>query len=202
MSLARLESVLETAVFDVKMDRDGDLYVTDGLEFPSWVRLLEDDKLIIFVTYHRFDDPDEEDWPARMNEINHKIPLVQFHWCGNAIFGHYAMSYEGGLNGRQFIKMLRRFSSTFAQGTLLACNNESDDSNIELAADSEPQWQPVGTSNVVVLYPRASDKVVTAQHRSAHWSRNMIVRLVTIIWEHMQSVWHLWLRSKHPHFTT
>jgi hypothetical protein len=50
VSIARLQSVLEAAVFDVKMDRDGDLYVTDGLEFPSWVRLPEDEKLIIFVT--------------------------------------------------------------------------------------------------------------------------------------------------------
>ena len=131
VSIARLQSILETAVFDVKRDRDGDLYVTDGLEFPSWVRLPEDEKLIIFVTYQKFDDPDEEDWSARMNEVNHKTPLVQFHWCGNAIFGHYAMSYEGGLNGRQFIKMLRRFSSTFAQGALLACDNESEESDGE-----------------------------------------------------------------------
>jgi hypothetical protein len=91
VSPVRLQSVLETAVFDVKINRDGDLYVTDGLEFPTWVRLPKDAKLIIFVTYHKIDDPDEEDWLARMNEVNHKTPLVQFHWCGNAIFGHYAM---------------------------------------------------------------------------------------------------------------
>jgi len=68
VSLARLQSVLETAVFDAKIDRDGDLFVTDGLEFPSWVRLPEDEKLIIFVTYQKFDDPDEEDWSARMKD--------------------------------------------------------------------------------------------------------------------------------------
>jgi hypothetical protein len=194
VSIARLRSVLETAVFDVKMDRDGDLYVTDGLEFPSWVRRLEDEKLLIFVTYQKFDDPDEEDRPARMNEINHRTPLVQFHWCGNAIFGHYAMSYEGGLNGRQFIKMLRRFSSTFAQGALLACENESEESDgeQELVADPEPQWEPCGTSNVVVLHPRAQDNAVSAQHVSARRSGNVIVRLVTIIREHLESACHFW----------
>jgi hypothetical protein len=191
VSLARLQSVLETAVFDVKMDRDGDLYVTDGLEFPSWVRRLEDEKLLIFVTYQKFDDPDEEDWPARMNEINHRTPLVQFHWCGNAIFGHYAMSYEGGLNGRQFIKVLRRFSSTFAQGVLLACGDggEASDGGQQPAADPEPQWQPGGTSNVVVLHPRTRNNAVAAQPMSARRSGNVIVRLVTIIWEHLQVLW-------------
>jgi hypothetical protein len=173
VSLARLQSILETAAFDVKMDRDGDLYVTDGLEFPSWIGLLDDEKLITFFTYVDLDDPDEEDWPARMNEINHRISLVQFHWCANAIWGHYAMSYEGGLNGRQFIKMLRRFSSTFVQGASLARDDESDESNREQegAADLEPQSQTSGTSNVVVLRPRAQDRAVDAQHKSARRSR-------------------------------
>jgi hypothetical protein len=67
------------------MDGDGDLYVTDGLEFPSWIGLLDDEKLITFFTYVNLDDPDEEDWPDRMNEINHRMLLVQFHWCANAI---------------------------------------------------------------------------------------------------------------------
>jgi Putative bacterial sensory transduction regulator len=196
VSLARLQSVLETAVFDVKMDRDGDLYVTDGLDFPSWVRLPEDEKLIIFVTYQKFDDPDEEDWPARMNEINHRTPLVQFHWCGNAIFGHYAMSYEGGLNGRQFIKMLRRFSSTFAQGALLACDKESEESDEEqeLVADPESQWESCGTSNVVVLHPRTRNNAVVAQQMSARRAGNVIVRFIMIIWEHLQSACHFWWR--------
>jgi hypothetical protein len=204
VSIARLRSVLETAVFDVKMDRDGDLYVTDGLEFPSWVRRLEDEKLLIFVTYQKFDDPDEEDRPARMNEINHRTPLVQFHWCGNAIFGHYAMSYEGGLNGRQFIKMLRRFSSAFAQGALLACDQESEESNGEQepTADLEAQSQPGDTSNVVILYPRARDGAVAAQPMSARLNKNVFVQLVTIIHEHLQSAWRSCWRSNHADLTT
>jgi hypothetical protein len=194
VSIARLQSVLETSVFEVTKDCDGDLYVTDGLEFPSWVRLLQDEKLITFFTYLKFDDPDEEDWPARMNEINHKTPLVQFHWCGNAVFGHYAMNYEGGLNGRQFIKMLRRFSSTFAQGALLACDNESGESDGEQepAADPEHQLQTGRTSNVVILYPRARDGAVTTQQMSARRSGNVMVRLVTILRKHLQSAWQLW----------
>jgi putative sensory transduction regulator len=191
--------ILETAVFDVKTDRDGALYVTDGLDFPTWVRLLEDEKLIIFVTYLRFDDPDEGDWPARMNEINHRIVLVQFHWCGNAIFGHYAMSYEGGLNGGQFVKMLRWFSNTFSEGAFLACgdNGEEPDGAQARAADPEPQLLGGGTSNVVILYPRARYNAAAPRHMSARRSGNVIARLVTIIWAHLESAWQSWWRSKH-----
>jgi hypothetical protein len=114
------------------------------------------------------------------------------------------MSYEGGLSGRQFMKMLRRFSSTFVQGALLARDTESDELNREQegAADPEPQWQQCDTSNVVPLHPRARDNAVAAQHMSARRSRNVIVRLVTIIWEHLQSAWHFWWRSKHVDLTT
>jgi hypothetical protein len=177
------------------MDRDGDLYVTDGLDFPSWVRLPEDEKLIIFVTYQKIDDPDEEDWLARMNEVNHKTPLVQFHWCGNAIFGHYAMSYEGGLNGRQFIKMLRRFSSTFAHGALLACDNESEESDGVQDPAADQESQSCGTSNVVVLHPtRIRNNAVAAQPMSVRRGRNVFVRLVTISWRYLESIFHFWWR--------
>ena len=80
VSLVRLQNVFETALFDVKMHLDGDLYVTDGLDFPCWIRLLDDDEtLITFFMFVDLDDPDKEDWPDRMNEINHRISPVQFH---------------------------------------------------------------------------------------------------------------------------
>jgi hypothetical protein len=48
VSPARLQSPLEAAVIEVELEDDDDLYATDGLEFPTWVRILEEEQLIMF----------------------------------------------------------------------------------------------------------------------------------------------------------
>jgi hypothetical protein len=186
VSLARLQSVLEAAVFDVKMDSDGDLYVTDGLDFPSWISLLDDAKMIAFLTYIKPDYSDVDYWLARMNEINHTTSLVQFHWCGNAIWGHYAMSYENGLNVRQFVKVLRRFSSTFSQGALMACDDESDEANgeDERPADPDPQWQTGDASNIV-LFPGVN-RATAARNATVPRAQNVIIRFITVVREQLR----------------
>jgi Putative bacterial sensory transduction regulator len=127
VTLSRLASLLEAAVIEFKIDGDGDLYATDGLEFPTWIQLIEDKKLIIFFTYIRTDDAEETDTQARareddlawVNTMNKKILAVQFYWDEPAVWGQYAMTYDGGLNVRQFIKMLRRFAGAFTAGLAL-----------------------------------------------------------------------------------
>ena len=38
---ARLASLLQSAVIDTQLDDEGDLYASDGLEFPCWVQILQ-----------------------------------------------------------------------------------------------------------------------------------------------------------------
>ena len=45
VSIPRLASILEAAVIEFEIDRDGDLYASDGLEFPGWIQVTEDQKL-------------------------------------------------------------------------------------------------------------------------------------------------------------
>jgi hypothetical protein len=140
---------------------------------------LKAEKLIMFFTNikPKDEDADSEDWLARLNAINHTLPLAQFHWCTNAIWGQYSMSYADGLNTRQFIKMLRRFSSAFIEGSLTACDVEEDEPKEECQATSsqEPERQGGEKSNVV-LHSRARDVAIIAPH-----SGHPILRLIKTI---------------------
>ncbi len=133
VTTSRLASFLEAAVIDFSIDDDGDLYASDGLEFPAWIRVLSSKKLIMFFTYIEPDnDKDEgesEDWVARVNRMNTSIIAAQFHWHEKAVWGRFWLSYDGGLNVRQFIKLLRRFGGAFKAGIMLG----HDDANVDVA---------------------------------------------------------------------
>ncbi len=117
VSIPRLASILEAAVIDFKIDTDGDLYASDGLEFPAWIQVTKEQKLITFFTYFKPQVVEEQDWLKWINDMNRTIVSVQFHWDEKGVVGgaHW-MSYDGGLNVRQFIKMLRRFAGAFRAG--------------------------------------------------------------------------------------
>jgi hypothetical protein len=48
--------------------------------------------------------------------MNSTIMLPQFSYCRSSIWGAYWMTYAGGLNVRQFVRMLRHFSGAFVGG--------------------------------------------------------------------------------------
>ncbi len=104
---------LDAAVteFEIEIDEDGDLYAHDGLEFPVWIEALPDSNLIAFMNYQWPEKTVGVDWLARVNTMNKKMVAVQFHWSDQVVWGKYWMSYDGGLNARQFIKMVRRFNA-------------------------------------------------------------------------------------------
>ena len=116
---SRLSAVLEAAYIDQQMDDEGDIYVTDGVDFPLWVHLIPDEKLIKLFTYYPVDEQPEVDWVARVNEINSRVELPQFCYAQDAVWATYWMTFAGGLNIRQFVRMLRRFSSAVVQADLV-----------------------------------------------------------------------------------
>jgi hypothetical protein len=61
--------------------------------------------------------------------MNTSIIGVQFHWHEKAVWGQFWLSYDGGLNVRQFIKLLRRFGGAFRAGIMLG----HDDANVDVA---------------------------------------------------------------------
>ena len=115
VNVARLASVLDAAVIEYTIDDDGDIYVSDGLEFPAWISIDEDKKLITFLTFF---DPEcvPQNVYFRINEINKTIVIVQFTWHSNRMWGQYWMSFDDGLNVKHLIKMLRRFTGAYRLG--------------------------------------------------------------------------------------
>lgn len=124
VTIARLMSFLDAAVIDAEIDEDGDIYASDGLVIPCWIDVLNEKKMISFFTYFTPESIEGQDWFELLNNMNKTIVFVQFSWNGKAVWGQYWMSYDGGLNVRQFIKMLRNFSEAFRAGIELERNRE------------------------------------------------------------------------------
>jgi len=112
----RLASLLEAAVIEYKIDSDGDLYASDGLDFPVWITIAEDKKLIAFFTFFDAENTLPEDVLHTINDINQTVVLVQFSWHAGRLWGHYWMTYDGSIDVKHFVKMLRRFSGAFVSG--------------------------------------------------------------------------------------
>ena len=119
VTIARLSGLLEAAFIDHTIDDDGDIYVTDGVDFPLWVQIETDRKLLDLFTCYSVDDQQAADWVNRVNDMNCKIIVPQFCYRGDAVWANYWMTYDGGLSVRQFVKMLRAFSGAFQAGLLL-----------------------------------------------------------------------------------
>jgi Putative bacterial sensory transduction regulator len=131
VTIARLSGVLEAAFFEHQIDEDGQIYVSDGTEFPLWIELLSNRELLSLFTHWSLEDQREANWLVRVNQMNTSIMIPQFSCCRNSIWGGYWMTYAGGLNVRQFFKMLRSFSSAFVAG--ISASRE------ELAKACEPE---------------------------------------------------------------
>lgn len=116
VTISRLCGLFETAFIEHEVDDDGDILITDGLDVAVWVQIDNQRKLIVLVTQYRVDDEPPADWLARVNDMNATVAVPQFCYRKDAIWGSHWITYDGGLNVRQFIKMLRRFAGAFRAG--------------------------------------------------------------------------------------
>ena len=110
VSVSRISDLLNTTFMDHTVDGDGDIHVTDGVEFPCWIAIAQRAKLIELFSYFPPEQPTPSHWLTRVNEFNRTIMVPQFSFQQDAVWGRYWMTFDGGLDMRQFIKMLRRFS--------------------------------------------------------------------------------------------
>jgi hypothetical protein len=115
VTVERLRSLLETAVIDLEPDDEGDLYLTGGIDFPIWIRLDHERKTLELFTYIRKVAADAADVALRLSDLNGRLPLGQFYLADDAIYSRHAVSFDGGLLPRQFVKIVRRFSGSFRE---------------------------------------------------------------------------------------
>lgn len=88
VSVARLSDVLQSAFLNHEID-DGDLYITDGVEYPIWVAVEEEPKLVALFTYVTPEDPTPVEWLSRVNDLNSTIRVPQFSFQQDSVWGRY-----------------------------------------------------------------------------------------------------------------
>ena len=116
ITVARVSAVLDSAFIDHQLEDDDDIYVTDVVTYPVWINLDRQSKLLMLVTYFEPEAGPISNWLEKVNELNAKIVLPQFCYREGGLWGCYWLSYDGGLNVRHFIKLLRRFAEAFRSG--------------------------------------------------------------------------------------
>lgn len=116
----KLTSILQRASIENTIEDNGYIYVTDGVACPAYIAIDADRKFLCFYTHCVLKDEvaelSTEAVLASVNKLNQNHIVVQFHWDGVAVGGHYWMTYDGRLDTGHFIKMLIRFSSAFNSG--------------------------------------------------------------------------------------
>jgi hypothetical protein len=120
VSVERLDDLFRRAFFKTKIDEDGDLYITAGLEFPIWIRVDAERKLITFFTYMRR-DPDA--YPpfteALANHLNTTVTLPSFYVVASEpdkLYATYHASYEDGIMESHVVGMARFFAGACVYG--------------------------------------------------------------------------------------
>src|SRR3954471_4185967 len=101
VSIDALNDLFQRAFYKTKIDEDGDLYVTGGLEVPIWVRVDAERKLITFFTYVCRDLNEHPPFTeALANHLNTTVTLPSFYVVASEpdrLSAVYHPSYEDGI---------------------------------------------------------------------------------------------------------
>jgi len=120
VTVETLDGLFKRAFFKTRIDEDGDIYVTDGPEFPIWVRIDADRKLIMLFTYMRRNLDERPPYTEKSaNLLNATVALPSFHVISSEPRKLYATcyaSYEDGIIDSQIIGLARRFAGAAVYG--------------------------------------------------------------------------------------
>ena len=119
VSIAVLDDLFRRAFHKTKIDQDGDLYVTDGLEVPIWIRVDPERKLITFLTYvGRDGDAHPPFTTAVANHLSATVILPSFYVVASEpdrLYATYHASKDGILDSH-VVKMARFFAGASVYG--------------------------------------------------------------------------------------
>src|SRR5829696_7778419 len=111
-----LLALFRRAFLTAHVDEDGDIYITDGLDFPIWVSVDTDQRLIRFFTFMRRDE-DRPFTAAAANHVNATVVMPTF--CvrrdyKDRLCSHYVMTFAEGVIDSHLITAARRFAGASA----------------------------------------------------------------------------------------
>lgn len=113
---ANLSVELERSVIQHNMEDDGDLYVTEDDFYPLWVKIIPNRGYIAISTNTRFSvNVNYSDRLKICNEINSKSYFLSAYTLldDRKLRVDHFISYRDGLMVDMFIRVLRKFSSSF-----------------------------------------------------------------------------------------
>jgi hypothetical protein len=115
-----VEALFQRAFFKARIDEDGDVYVTDGLDIPVWATVDHHRKVIRLFTFASRDTEEYPPYtPEAANHLNQSVVLPTFYVErreSDRLYAHYFLSYEDGLIDSQFIALTRCFAGAVVYG--------------------------------------------------------------------------------------
>ena len=103
VSIESLDELFRRTFHQTEIDEDGDIYITDGLEFPIWVSIDDDQELIrLFTFIRRSPDTQPPYTEASANLLNTSVVLPTFFVVPSSpdrLWSHHFVSYRDGPRG-------------------------------------------------------------------------------------------------------
>jgi hypothetical protein len=118
VSTEALLQLFRRAFLKAKIDDDGDVYITDGLDFPIWVAVDNNQRLSRFFTFMQRKEA-RPFTAAEANHANATVVLPTFHVrCDHKdrLSSHYVMTFADGVIDTHVITAARRFAGASAYG--------------------------------------------------------------------------------------
>jgi hypothetical protein len=118
VSTEALLQLFRRAFLKAKIDDDGDVYITDGLDFPIWVAVDNNQRLSRFFTFMQRKEA-RPFTAAEANHANATVVLPTFHVrCDHKdrLSSHYVMTFADGVIDTHVITAARRFAGDSAYG--------------------------------------------------------------------------------------
>ena len=114
LTMETLNKVLKEAHFTLETDSDGDLYISEGLEFPVWLNIDEDHNVLKVLTVASLiEDADEFLSLQLANRINTNFFPNTVSVQNGKLYSFYYVFLEDKIAEQNLIKILRHCSSAF-----------------------------------------------------------------------------------------
>jgi hypothetical protein len=97
-----------------EIDEDGEIYISEGLEFPCWVSVNAEDETLRVYTYAKLQDNVDELKALQLaNRINAKFFPNSVSVINGRLVSYYYVFLDQSISEKNFMKILRRCASAF-----------------------------------------------------------------------------------------
>lgn len=113
---------------DSRIEKNDDIYISNGLMTPAWTRIVKDKVKIIFMaqSFSTSVSTPIEKFNEFRDELNDKIKNVNYQVreskMGPVLYSRHELNYDSGIPTRMFMRAMRTFASNFELGIRMDTN--------------------------------------------------------------------------------